>query len=196
MTDTPDNEALVREAVHTADNAQGLTLSARDLVRRLAAALQAASRAPQSVPEATSEDVWRVCAVIREECVCDHCPATEDHGDGYGLCTRACYLQALECVNVVQTGNPWRKTVGVKAPWTVKTTPPTLDAGEGTRETIERAAFVCEQYARRLGARVDAAPGQSVTIGVGLAVEIIAALNRTHLELTGRPSAALAAREA
>lgn len=63
----------------------------------------------QSSPEA----VWRVCRVIKGEC--KNCPASEMfHGDE---CVRGCYAQAVECINTVETGNPWRKTEGVKAPW-------------------------------------------------------------------------------
>lgn len=68
-------------------------------------------------------EVWRVCHVITGDC--KRCPATEIIDiDGAGdECTRACRLQAEECINVVETGNPWRKTEGVRAPWIVKDTP-------------------------------------------------------------------------
>lgn len=59
--------------------------------------------------------VWRVCHVITADC--KRCSPTERH---YGdLCVRACYMQAEECINTVETGNPWRKTGDVKPPWIV-----------------------------------------------------------------------------
>lgn len=62
------------------------------------------------------EDVWRVCRVTTSGC--DNCPAkTIEGGEDY---IRGCYLQAVECINVVETGNPWRKTEGVRSPWAVK----------------------------------------------------------------------------
>jgi hypothetical protein len=80
-----------------------------------------------------NEDVWRVCEVIKGPC--KHCPASEDFGDGYGDCRRACYLQALECINTVETGNPWRKTEGVREPWTVLARPQLSD-GPSLTETV------------------------------------------------------------
>jgi hypothetical protein len=67
------------------------------------------------VNTADSETVWRVCRAIKGDC--KNCPSIEIVGGED--CTRGCYLQAVECVNIVQTGNPWRKTEGVKPPWTV-----------------------------------------------------------------------------
>lgn len=61
------------------------------------------------------EAVWRVCEVVRGDC--QHCPATEER-DG-DTCVRSCFVQATECINVVETGNPWRKTEGVDGRWTV-----------------------------------------------------------------------------
>ncbi len=59
------------------------------------------------------EKVWRVCHVITGDC--QRCPAVEQfHGDD---CVRGCFHQATECINTVETGNPWRKTEGVKPPW-------------------------------------------------------------------------------
>jgi hypothetical protein len=56
-------------------------------------------------------EVWRVCHVIRGEC--QQCPPSDMvHGD-----VRGCYAQAVECINTVETGNPWRKTGDVRAPW-------------------------------------------------------------------------------
>lgn len=100
MTDTPDNEALLREAVHTADYARGLTLSARDLVRRLAAALQAASRAPQSVPEG-----WCLAPV-----------EPSDHMNYKGWVGHAVSGQEVNAI--------------YRAMLSARPTPPTLDAGE------------------------------------------------------------------
>jgi hypothetical protein len=71
---------------------------------------------------ADSETVWRVCHLRRRKC--NRCPANEDAGDGDGTYTRGCYLQAVECVNTVETGNPWRKTEDVKPPWIVRSPPP------------------------------------------------------------------------
>lgn len=65
---------------------------------------------------ADSETVWRVCRAIKGEC--EKCPSSEPFR-GEQDCTRGCYMQAVECVNIVETGNPWRKTANVRAPWTV-----------------------------------------------------------------------------
>lgn len=65
----------------------------------------------------SNEQVHRVCRVIKGDCL--GCPEREIVlGDG---CQRGCYAHAVECINVVETGNPWRKTEGVKAPWAVLT---------------------------------------------------------------------------
>lgn len=66
--------------------------------------------------EPDQDAVWRVCEVIRGDC--EHCPPEEDFGE-HGVYKRGCYLQATECVNVVETGNPWRKTTDVRSPWVV-----------------------------------------------------------------------------
>ena len=77
------------------------------------------------VGRADPRTVWRVCHAISG--YCKRCPTTGVHDDEEGF-TRGCYLQAVECVNIVETGNPWRKSDGVKAPWTVLThTPDELD---------------------------------------------------------------------
>jgi hypothetical protein len=60
-------------------------------------------------------NIWRVCHVITGDC--KQCP--ESKMVGGDECTPGCYLQAVECVNVVETGNPWRKMEGVRAPWIV-----------------------------------------------------------------------------
>lgn len=68
------------------------------------------------------EHVHRVCRVIKGDCL--ECPESEIfHGDE---CQRGCYAHAVECINTVETGNPWRKTEGVKAPWTVMAKPNVL----------------------------------------------------------------------
>lgn len=66
--------------------------------------------------EPDPEAVWRVCHVMTGFCL--RCLPHEKMGEDED-CTRGCYLQAVECINVVQTGNPWRKTEGVRRPWTV-----------------------------------------------------------------------------
>lgn len=65
------------------------------------------------------QEIWRVCRVIKGDC--HRCPETEMIGGDE--CVRGCRLQAVECINVVETGNPWRKTDNVRAPWIVKDTP-------------------------------------------------------------------------
>lgn len=78
--------------------------------------------APQDTREtpksAAPEAVWRVCHVINASVgPCKKCPAKYvREGEAY---TRGCYLHAEECINTVETGNPWRKTEGVRAPFVV-----------------------------------------------------------------------------
>lgn len=61
----------------------------------------------------TMDAVWRACRVIKGDC--NNCPASEIvDGD---KCIRACVAHATECINTVETGNPWRKESGVKPPW-------------------------------------------------------------------------------
>lgn len=68
---------------------------------------------PHSDEGREAQAVWRVCRVIRGDC--KNCPPREMiDGDE---CRRGCYHQAVECINTVETGNPWRKTGRVKAPW-------------------------------------------------------------------------------
>ena len=74
-----------------------------------------------------SEQVHRVCRAIHGECL--NCSATATFGGDQFV--RGCYHHAVEVINTVETGNPWRKTEGVKAPWTV---PATLRAMEGGRD--------------------------------------------------------------
>lgn len=70
-------------------------------------------RSPTQRSDGDDATIWRVCQVLRGEC--SHCPASEMvAGDA---CVRGCRLQAIECVNVVETGNPWRREDGVNAPW-------------------------------------------------------------------------------
>ena len=78
-------------------------------------------KTPTNKAESMGDDqeVWRVCRVIKGDC--HRCPETEMIGGDE--CVRACRLQADECINVVETGNPWRKTDNVRAPWIVKDTP-------------------------------------------------------------------------
>lgn len=67
-----------------------------------------------------TEAVWRVCHVLTADC--KRCPPSEDMPP-HGECIRGCYHKAEECVNTVETGNPWRKTEGVRPPfvaWAVK----------------------------------------------------------------------------
>jgi hypothetical protein len=66
--------------------------------------------------EAEPAAVWRVCEVINATVgPCKRCPAKYMHdGEAY---FRGCYLHAQECINTVETGNPWRKTGDVRAPF-------------------------------------------------------------------------------
>jgi len=73
------------------------------------------------------EQVHRVCRAIRGECL--NCSQTETFGSDQFV--RGCYQHAVEVINTVETGNPWRKTEGVKAPWTALTTHPAQPEGEG-----------------------------------------------------------------
>jgi len=61
------------------------------------------------------ETVWRVCRGINGDC--DNCSSSETFGGEEWL--RGCYAHATEVLNIVETGNPWRKTDGVKPPWVV-----------------------------------------------------------------------------
>jgi hypothetical protein len=62
--------------------------------------------------EPSEASVHRVCELIREG-GCKGCPR-RDEIDGE---LRGCFLQAQECVNTVETGNPWRKVGEVCAPF-------------------------------------------------------------------------------
>ena len=75
-----------------------------------------------------SEQVHRVCRAIHGEC-----KGCSEYTEGMGGARyyRACYHHAVEVINTVETGNPWRKTEGVKAPWTVLATHPAQPEGEG-----------------------------------------------------------------
>lgn len=84
-------------------------------ISRIRSGKQWAHVAPKS---ATPEAVWRVCHVLTADC--KRC-APEEEMPPHGLCVRGCYHQAEECVNTVETGNPWRKTEGVRAPFAVNT---------------------------------------------------------------------------
>lgn len=74
-----------------------------------------------------SEALWRVCRVIKGDC--RQCAATVIIDDE--PYTPGCYLHAQEAVNTVETGNPWRKTEGVKAPWVALSTDHGADAPDG-----------------------------------------------------------------
>lgn len=65
--------------------------------------------------ETEEATIWRTCHVITGDC--KRCPASEMVGGDE--CVKGCRLQAQECVNVVETGNPWRKTAqaDLRAPW-------------------------------------------------------------------------------
>lgn len=54
--------------------------------------------------------VWLVCRYMpgRDDLTCDRCPAWEERPKR-GRCKRGCRAMAEEVVNIVQTGNPWRK---------------------------------------------------------------------------------------
>lgn len=72
------------------------------------------------------EAVWRVCRVINGDC--ERCPSTETIKGTPG-CQRLCYSHAVECINTVETGNPWRKTEGVGEPWSVLSAVPVQKGG-------------------------------------------------------------------
>ena len=53
-----------------------------------------------------SDQVWRVCAYLREE-TCKRCaPVGEIDGEPVYW---GCHLLAQETINVVETGNAWRR---------------------------------------------------------------------------------------
>lgn len=61
------------------------------------------------------EAVWRVCRCITGDC--NNCSPIEIlDGEKW---VRGCYAHATEVLNIVETGNPWRKATGVKPPWVV-----------------------------------------------------------------------------
>lgn len=64
----------------------------------------------EQTTEADDHLVWLVCRYMpgRDDLVCDRCPAWEEHPK-HGRCKRGCRAMAEEVVNIVQTGNPWRK---------------------------------------------------------------------------------------
>ena len=70
--------------------------------------------------EPSEDAVWRVCHVIKGDC--KGCPRRDLIGGE--LYCRGCFRQAEECINTVETGNPWRKTEGVRAPYVVLTPNP------------------------------------------------------------------------
>jgi hypothetical protein len=66
--------------------------------------------------------VWLICPYMfgREDKPCQRCPRWEEHPKR-GQVVRGCRLVAEEAVNIVQTGNPWRKPaaemIGTKWEW-------------------------------------------------------------------------------
>lgn len=52
------------------------------------------------------ETVYRVCPFLRDLKPCMRCTTEMFDGEPY---TRGCFALAREIVNVVETGNPWRK---------------------------------------------------------------------------------------
>lgn len=58
----------------------------------------------------SDELVWRVCAYMRGK-ECQHCPHSFLLND-YGICYNMCRSLAEEMINVVETGDPWRRTPG------------------------------------------------------------------------------------
>jgi hypothetical protein len=77
-------------------------------------ALDDASASPPKehwITHADPSAVHRVCVLVQEEC--KKCPTfvrswIEPHEEN---CVLGCYMRAVEIINVVETGNPWRKTV-------------------------------------------------------------------------------------
>lgn len=99
-----------REAGKPTTNSEAAMFARIDQVLSRYEALEARPL-PEGLGEA--EKVWRVCHVITGDC--ERCPETTMvRGDP---CVRGCYLLAVEAINVVETGNPWRKSTGVKEPW-------------------------------------------------------------------------------
>lgn len=101
-------------------------------------ALSSAQSLPGCAASPATEAVWRVCEVIKGDC--KRCPATEEMPP-HGLCIRACYHQAEECVNTVETGNPWRKTGDVREPFISAMplpSPPLADADTAERIDLTR----------------------------------------------------------
>lgn len=90
-----------------------------------------------------AETVHRVCRVIKGDCA--NCPAwTVEKSDGERY-MRGCYMQALEAVNTVETGNPWRKIENVKAPWVALTRQPTLTLAH-VAQLIERQPWTVDEH--------------------------------------------------
>jgi hypothetical protein len=98
------------------------------------------------------EAVWRVCRVIRGDC--KNCPASETF-DG-DECVRGCVLQATECINTVETGNPWRKAEGVKPPWTAHAAlTERVRELEGERDEARNAVVKCKDVALAIADRIE-----------------------------------------
>lgn len=88
--------------------------------------LEPAARSSGLDAEPSEASVHRVCALVEWKDGCKNCPRTEDI-DGEAF-LRSCYLHARESVNTVETGNPWRKTGDVRAPFVSAQTPSANDA--------------------------------------------------------------------
>jgi hypothetical protein len=84
------------------------SVMAKWLVERIPALPHTAHPSPDGDADADEATVWRVCQAQRDDLVCKHCPRWED--SHCGKVQRGCFAVANELVNIVQTGNPWRKT--------------------------------------------------------------------------------------
>lgn len=62
-----------------------------------------------------NEQVWTVCSYLKraEGQTCKQCPQMI-WMDEFAML--GCYLHAREVINVVETGNPWRKDTTIKIP--------------------------------------------------------------------------------
>lgn len=84
---------------------------------RDALAIARGEKKPARCLPSTDEKVWRACEWLRliEDKHCERCHASEEiHGE---TCTNSCRVAAEEIVNVVETGNPWRKPEPWPAQW-------------------------------------------------------------------------------
>jgi hypothetical protein len=71
--------------------------------------------------DSDDQKVWATCDYLRkireikstkstDSIRCEKCPALEYHEEYDIQTVRGCRLLAQEMINVVETGNPWRKT--------------------------------------------------------------------------------------